>query len=452
MESVFRRHTLAIASLIIFTISAVSSYAFADYDGKTELSLRKAVALALERNRDILVMEKEIETARARILGARGQYMPRVDIYGSYTQRDAVMDIGLPQGSDGRKDFGVFAGYEDEKRAGISLVQQLFNPAIPANLERAKIDLKIQEESLNSLKLDVEFDVSRLYHGMLLAHEKERIARDLLEQAESHHDVVKNKYDEGTVSEFDLLQSKVQVSRVKPDLVRAENERESLTADFRKVTGLGAWQDLMLPDDLKYAPTDMGEKQFLEIAYEKKPEFLIKTLAIKAEKQNIRAAKASGRPRVYANIDYYYVSDDLGDMFNSEHNNWNAGLTVSIPLFDGFQARAKVEEAQARRVQARLRREDVDEAVALEVKKGVLALRQAKSIIESQEEAVLVAEKALKIATARYASGAGTNLDVLDAQISRSIIENNLKQAVHDYIVAEARMNKIIGISLFEED
>lgn len=455
MAYIFKRNTFTIVFIAFFVLVDIASFSYADTKEKAQflLSLEEAVSLAFKNNKDILIQENEIRVAKAQILKAQGEFLPKVNVNGGYTHRDSVMNLGSSLATNLDKDLGVFVGYEDEKRLGVSVEQPIFEGGKNiANLKQAKLKLKVQEENLRSKKLAVEFETQRLYYGILLAYETERIAQELLDQAQSHYEIVRSKFEEGASSKFDLLQSKVQVSKVAPELVRAQNAKDLIIAEFKKLIGIERKSSVGLQDKLSYSFIDIDEERFLEIAYKERPELVKKSLEIDIGQESIAAAKASGKPRINAGFNYDYKSDDTDDMFNSRHNNWNVGISISIPLFDGFSAKAKVDEAKARYAQAELGKDDAEEMVALEVRQGVLNLVQAKAIIESQQDSVEEAREAVTIAEVRYANGGGTNLDVLDTQVSLSQIEKNLSQGIYDYLMGSAYLNRTMGVSLFKEE
>ncbi len=452
MAHLFKRNTFKIVFLaLIFFIGSIGPlYAGIEEKREFSLSFADAVSLAFKNNKDILIQESQIKAAKAKILRAQGEFLPKVNVNSGYTHRDSVMNLGSSQTNNLDKDLGVFVGYEDEKKVGISIEQPIFEGGRNiAALKQAKLKLKVQQENLRALKLAVEFETQRLYYGILLAYETERIAQELLKQAKSHYEIVKRKFEEGASSRFDLLQSKVQVSKVVPQFVRAQNAKELILSEFKKLVGLRTKDPVALKDQLTYSLIDLNEESLLRIAYRKRPELIIRALEINIGEEDISAAKAAGRPRVNAGFNYEYKSDDIEDIFNSKHNNWNAGLSISLPLFDGFSAKAKVDEAKARYRQAELSEEDMQETVALEVRKAVLSLIQAQAIVESQQDSLEEAREAVRIAEVRYDNGGGTNLDVLDAQVSLSQIENNLNQGIYDYIMGNAYLNRIMGVSLF---
>lgn len=455
MGYIFKRYTLTIISLVLFTtlVGVQPSLAGTEQGEMLSLSLEEAISLAFDNDKNILAQAEEVKAAEAEILSAAGGFLPRVNVEGGYIHRDAVMGLKSSLADDLDKDLGVFVGYEDEKRVGLSVEQSIFEGGKNiANLKRAKLKLKVEEEVLRLQKNKVEFEVWRLYYGGLLADETERIAQELLDQAQSHYEIVKEKFEQGASSRFDLLQSKVQVSKVIPELIRAQNAKELIVAEFKKLVGIERKDSVTLEGELTcsfFAVNDRTYEKFLEIAYNKRPELAIKELEIGVGQESISVAKARGRPQVNATFNYDYRSDDTTDMFNSRHNNWNVGVSVSIPLFDGFSAKTKVDQAKARYRQAELGKEDARDTVALQVKQGVLDLSQARAIIESQQSSLREAEEFVEIAEARYDNGVGTNLDVLDAQVSLSQIKKNLSQGIYDYLVAKAYLNKTVGTNLF---
>jgi len=414
-----------------------------------DLSLMDAITLAFKNNKDIQIQEQEIEIAKAAIGGARSQFLPKVNLNAGYARNGAVTKVPIP-GS--KKDPGIFTGYENDNRLGVSLDESVYNgSANVVNFKQAQLGLKVQDETLRVRKLDVEFETKRLYYGLLLAYETQAIAQDLVNQAQSHYEDVKKKFEQGTSSKFDLLQSKVQVSKLMPELVKAKNAVDLIAADLKKILGLKMQDSLMLKDKLLYSLIEINEEEFLKQAYLNKPEMNLKALGIDINKWAIQMAKSGWRPQVNADLGYSYRSNNPSNMFNNRHSNWNAGFTVTIPIFDGFSTKAKVDEAKARYAQAVLGKDNLSDQIAVDIRQACLDLKQAETIINSQKDNIEEAKEALKIAEVSYNNGEGTNLDVLDVQVSLSQIEKNFSEGIYDYLMAKAFLDKTMGQGYLQE-
>ena len=400
----------------------------------SELNLTKAILVAFQNNKDIQMQEQEIAVASANILGAKSAFLPQINLQGSYTYNDKILSPN------------IFSGYKNDHLAQLAFSESVYSGgANMANFKQAKISLDIQQETLRAKKLDVEFDARRLYYGLLLAYETERIAKDALAQAIAHYEDVKQMFDQGTASRFDMLQSGVQVSLLEPNVVRARNEIDSLKADLNKLLARKVDFPIETEEKLSYIFIRIEENEFLKNAYLERPEIKLKTLGVDMNKWSIQMAKSGYRPQVDILGGYSYRSDSLGNLFNDKQNNWNAGLAVNVPIFEGFSTKAKVDAARARFAQSKIDKDNLVDQIAVEVHKACLSLQESEMIIKSQRDNVDQAKEALRISQVSYANGVAINLDVIDAQVSLAQIQKNLAAGIYDYLMAQAYLDRSIG-------
>lgn len=444
--SVFIGAGVSLASLCVFSVFA------GEETGQAGLTLMEAAKLAFRNNKTIQIQQKEVDAAKADILGAQSEFLPKINVTTGYTHNDWVPQFQSGPGVEPKKDIGLFTGYKNDLQAGASLTENLYNGgASIAQLNRSRLMFKVQEETLRARKLEVEFETRRLYYGLLLAYEVERISRELVAQAQAHFEDVQNKYNQGTSSKFDLLQSKVYVSKQIPGWVKAKNDIELIKADLRKLLGMKMDDAIRLHGKLEYAPVELREDEFLKTAHQRKPEMVLKLLGVDLGWWNIEMAKTGFRPQLAAGMGVLTRSNDPGDMFNQKHYNWNVGVDVVIPIFDGFSTKAKVDAAKAKYQEAVLSKEDVADQTAVDIRRACLDLTRALAIIDSQKDNVVEAKEALRIAIVSYNNGVGTNLDVLDAQTSLGQIEKTLSEAIYDYLMAQAFLDRTMGVSFIEK-
>ena len=433
--------------LSVFLISGIAQAAESK-DALVLSSLKDAIILAYKNNKEIQIQEKEVAVAKAQILGAKSNFLPQINLDTSYTRRGAVLTSTAPS----KKDVGVFTGYKNDNQAGISVTEDVYTGgANIANLKQTQLNFKSQEEGLRAKKLDVEFEAKRLYYGLLLAYETERIAKNLVDQAQAHYIEVKDKFNQGTSSKFDLLQSKVQVSLLMPELVKARNAINIVIADLNKLLGLAMQSFIRVEDRLDYSLVEIRESEFLQQAYLNKPEMIIKSLGIDINKWGIKFANATDKPQIGIGANYDFRSNNWGNMFNNRHSNWDVGVSVTIPIFDGFYTKAKVEEAKAKYSQSILSKDNLGDQIALDIKQACLDLVQAKTIIDSQKDNIVEASEALKISEVGYRNGVTINLDVLDSQVNLAQVQKNLAGGIYDYLMAKAQLDRTMGIEYLTE-
>jgi outer membrane protein TolC len=121
------------------------------------------------------------------------------------------------------------------------------------------------------------------------------------------------------------------------------------------------------------------------------------------------------------------------------------GVRLSWALFDGFLTKGKVVEAKARRGRASEAKAETMRQVELQVRTAWSDLRTARAVLDAQVENVRTAQRSLEIAKARHNEGAGTQLDVLDAQSALTQARGQYVNALRDHSVARARLLRATG-------
>jgi TolC family type I secretion outer membrane protein len=422
-------------SIVIFLLFASTLNA-----EEKPLTLKDAITTAFDNNKDIQIQEKVVQIAKANILDATSNFLPHINLNASYTRNDKVLAEN------------IFSGFKNDNQVGLSVTESVYNGGADiANFKQAQIGLNVQEETLRAKKLDVEFDAKRLYYGLLLAYEAERIALDLVNEAEEHYKNVKDKFDHGTASRFDTLQSKVKVALLMPQLVSARNDIDYIKAELNKLLGRKIDTSIQTDEKLEYSPIEIREGEFLQAAYLNKPELILQVLGVDISKWSIEMAKSGYRPDISIQASVNNRSDNTGDIFKSEQSNWNAGVSVSIPIFEGFSTKAKVDAARAQYAQATLTKDNLVDQIAVDIRKSCLDLDKAESIILAQKDNIDEAREALKISEISYDAGVGINLDVIDSQVSLAQVRQNLASGIYDYLMAEAYLDRNMGKSYITE-
>jgi outer membrane protein TolC len=127
-----------------------------------------------------------------------------------------------------------------------------------------------------------------------------------------------------------------------------------------------------------------------------------------------------------------------------------AGAQVSWSIFDGFLTKGKIQQASALHAGARMDVENAERNIELEVRTDYSNFIEARETLESQKKVGEEAEEALRLAKARGDSGTGTQLDVLSAQTALTQARSTQVQALHDYDVARARLERAMGINILQ--
>jgi HAE1 family hydrophobic/amphiphilic exporter-1 len=257
--------------------------------------------------------------------------------------------------------------------------------------------------------------------------------------------MAKNRRAAGVATELDVLRSQVDLENQKAQLERFRGEQE---------WAQGALNAAMLrPIETAIEPTDALVAEPLPVSVDEvtraallaRPEVKAAELTEKIYTELIGVARAESRPHLDFNGSYGYSVRQPGNFLEGDFARWSAGVTLTIPVFDGWRTAGKVAQARGQRNQATQDRLALENRVRLEVRQSVDRLATAERVLEASQLNVTQATRALEMTQANYQHGAATTLDVLDAQAALTLAESLRLQALFDHANARATLRFVMG-------
>ena len=207
-----------------------------------------------------------------------------------------------------------------------------------------------------------------------------------------------------------------------------------------------------LSDQLEALPYQIDLPEAIEQALANRTELAALRKQEALQKENVINARSGYKPTVSVfggytwNNSQFTDPEDLGWTLHG----WNAGAEFTWDIFDGMLTRGKVIQARALYEKSRTDMEDMGRQIELEVRTAYSQFIEAQEVLDSQKTVQAEAEEALREAEARAEAGTGTQLDVLDAQTSLTQARTTEIQALHDYAVARAKLERAIGANLMQ--
>jgi len=121
------------------------------------------------------------------------------------------------------------------------------------------------------------------------------------------------------------------------------------------------------------------------------------------------------------------------------------GLSLNIPIFDGFGTKAKTQMAMIDRDRLALQVDDFQRAVELEVINARTQYYNAKERLERQEKNLELAERIYNTTQIKYKEGVGSSLEMRQAEQELYTTQANYMNALYDLIVAKTALDKSLG-------
>ncbi len=450
------KHVLisAAAGLALLSIAVAEERRIATPKVNGNLTLENAVMVALQSNPDVLRAKMEVERTRGLILEIRAQALPRVTLAGNYSQQDQRL---LEKGAGGPN----FNQSTNDKSWHITLEtrQLLYSGGQVRAANRVAKLTEVQSNHLFRDTLDRAIAQTRSqFYAVLLNRKLITVAEESIRLLEDELRDQKNRLAAGTVPRFNVLRAEVALANAKPDLIRARNNMLIARLELAKTLGLSgangteAGPTFDVVGELRQEPFPWSLEDAMAMAHARRSSLKVQKQNVLTEEQQITIAKAGYKPRFEASAGLEARNSRLSDDLSDEVHGWYFGVDGTWKIFDGLETKGRVDQANARLTSAKIALDDAAQQVELEVQKAFAKIGEARELIASQVKAVEQADEALRLARERLAAGAGTQLEVLDAQVARTKASTTQQQALYDYEVALAVFDRATGAKTVYDD
>lgn len=397
------------------------------------LGLKDAVETALRNNRQVLAAQRQRETAERGIGQARGAFLPHVDLVEGFTYSDKptlVFSSLLDQANFKQRNFAASSLNEPTPLSNLSSQIRLEQPLytggrLTAELRGARALARAESERTRRTEQEVIFRVTEAYYQARLAEGSLGVVGKALDSARAHLRRTRDLFEKGLATRADYLRTQVLVGGLEREEIEAENRVTLAHARLRHVLGAGEdrW---MLTEEISEDDEPVGELAPLVAEAEQfRPDLEAAEKEVDRSLEAVRSAQAG-----------YYPSMGVVTQFESNTRRFDGSgesfavfVTARWNLFSGFITREKVAQEEAFHQRARLLRDDLVQAIRVEVEQAYLGLLAARRQVAVARESVAQAEESLRIFKDRYEVGLAKNIDVLDGEVAVKRAEQDLLQA-----------------------
>lgn len=397
------------------------------------LNLRSCVNTALQNHPSIKAAQSNVDVNRSRIGQARANYYPQVNFASSY---DRLNPATGPGGTI------VGTGAYDDYRNTFTASQNIYD------FGRTSSQVSIQQHNTESSQSDLQditdqvvFNVQQAYYALLQADRNRVVAVATVRQFEQHLAQAKGFYDVGTRALFDVTKAEVDLSNARLNLIRAENSVRIGRLNLNNAMGVPNAPVYTIEDSLSYQPYLLTMDEAVKRAYQDRPDLKSLIARKEAAEKSLSYARSGYLPYLTGNANYGWT----GDRFNDQNSGWGIGASLNVPLFSGFLTKYQVDEAKANLRVLEANENVLRQNILLSVQQASLNMKEAEERITTAALTVRQAEENLNIATGRYQTGVGNPIEVTDALVNYNNAQTAYNQALYDYKVAQASLDRAIG-------
>ena len=439
-------------TLIFFIVS--SSVAAA----QTPLALEESIDIALKNSFVLNIAKEGTRGATAQKREAMTGFLPKFSTSYRYTRLNEAPQIKFPGYEFPGHDpippfsvpaFGITAGTKNNYNWIIEAKQPIFaGGGILANYQASRIGADVASVEEIAKYQDVVQDVKIAYFDVLRAQRVLEAADQSVKMLEAHRDVADNYFQVGFIAKNDLLQAEVELANGRQTLIRAQNAVDMAKSRFNTLLKRRIFEPVNIVDMLNYQPLEQSLEECLAIAKENRPE--LKVAALKAEQASkaVWMARSELFPSLSLVGNYTRFGDEAsvsGSKFQ-DAESWYVMAVASWNFWEWGRTKFRVDASKARENQAIETSKEVNDQITLEIKNAYLLLKEAENQILVSEKVIEQAEENFRISEERYKERVSTSTEVLDAQTLLTRAKSQYANALGDYNINYAKLQRAMGV------
>ena len=440
------------------------------------LDLGAALELALSTNPTIKTSEMEVERYDYVRKEAMGSHLPTLTVGGQFAYN--VIKQEMVKGMSFGSDMAVSATAD--------LTIPLFAPAIYSTMKMSRVQQELAVEQARATRIDLVNAVKKAFFQILLLEKSYAVLQESDKTIRETVENTRTMFSAGLASEYDLLTAEVQLSNLQPNIISVGNGigiakqmlkmylsipehveiavSGSLDAHRDESFAVVPIYDVDLDDNSEIRQLDYQQtlvRQQIKLANTGYMPTIAAygSLIVSGQDKQSSFGGLGGSPNrigpdnpLYNAPITYGAYQEMMDRNNvPPANKWwwqtplSAGIRVSIPIFTGLKEHYKVKQLKNSIGQIDLQKDYLREAKRLEARTAINSLTTARETMLANEKTVEQAQKAYDISRTRFNAGAGTMLEVNQAELNVTQARLNHSQAIYDYLAAKADYDKIIG-------
>lgn len=439
------------ASLLLLLLLPIG-LTWAQETDTLELTMQQAVEMAMEQNQDVQIAKLNVARANAQVREAKGNYLPGVNLSGSYDRNIKKPVFFLPAGGGfggggSNEVTAIPAGSDNSYNLNAQANLPVYNKQVYENVDMAKATNKLSQQQLAAKKQEMGKEVKTAYIDALMMHESLQVREKSLKNAKNNLQNVKNLNSQGIAPDYDVLRADVQVENQRPEVLKAKNSYKAGIDYLKFLIGMNIDRPVKLKGIL--AAYYKENKSVSLKAYSIQDNSTLKQIGLEKNvtHHQINLNKTAYYPTLSLVGNYTYQTQANNFEFNDYRwvSSLSAGLRVQVPLFSGLTRHYKLQQSRIELQKVQEREEKLKKSLSIQARDALNKAKQAEKRIKAQKQNVAQAKKGYNIAEVSYQKGTINLMEVNDAELALTQAKMNYLQAIYDYVKAIIEYEKIVN-------
>ncbi len=440
-----RRRTIHILTLIL----TLAAYGRAQQI--IDLSVEQALQIGFDKSKGLHASLMKVQYADAKSSETNTLLLPSLKFGGAYTRLSSVpaFEVNLPLPPPAPSHFVLAPAILDNYNLHVTLQQPLFTGwKVQGAVDAADYSAQAVAKEYERDKSDLVFNIKSAYWNLSKAVEIGKVVDDNVEQLRAHVKDAQSWQSQGLITNNDVLKVQVQLSEAQLRQIDARNAVQLARIALNNIIGIPLETEVRLTSNLEHTPEVFPTLQDLvQQARARRADVESMKLRVKAGEAGVSLATSNWFPQIYLTGNYYFnrPNQRFQPIVDAFKNTWDLGVGMSFDIWNWGSTVHQTDEAKAQLSQAQDALSQLEDAITLDVTSNYLNLQRAKERISVAREGVQQAEENYRITNNKFKQGLSVNTDLLDAEVAMLQARTNYTQALTDFGLAEAGLQRSLG-------
>ncbi len=426
---------------------------------QTRYSLQEAIQYGVTHNINVKNTQVDAQSAESRIGEIRSVGLPQVSASMSLMDNLIIQRVFLPaiffdaQAPEGAPPVPVQFGVKYSGNAALQLNQMIFNAQWLLGLKAAQTYRELAVKNVTQSKVQVAESVSKAYYGVLIAEERAKLLDLNIQRLDSLTREMSAMNQKGFVEKLDVDRLEVSLNNLKTERSKVQNMVDLSYYMLKFQMGMKLDETIQLTDrineaDVNRIASEVKADDGSLFKYDQRIDYSILKSNLLLSEMDVENNKRGYFPTVSAFAGYGYNTgrNSFGEVFGSPwFNNANIGLSINIPVFDGFAKKYKIQQAKFTVDKVKQSLSLVEQSIDLQIRSANITIINGLETLKTQKRNLDLAQEVVRVSKIKYQSGTGSNIEVINAESALKESQTNYFASLYDLLLAKVDLDKAKG-------
>lgn len=429
-------------------------------DSTGVLTLNDCINIALEKNSSLRVSKYSNEAAAKDVLGSYSGILPSISasaskgigVTGPFEDvREVTVGTDSVTGAAISRKLTIVSDRTsiNSNSLGLQVNQPIFDGGIWWNrIRRANANKKSAEYGLLGKQNDVILEVEQAYFNLNKQIKLLEVYQIAVSRSQDQLDRTEKMYELGATAQLDVFQARVNLGNDRISMLQQQNTVDQAKKNLNLVMGQDPFTSLKISSEINLEKNLPEARELIQTAFENQPGIKQNEADIKSSSLSVSMAKGQYYPSLYGFANYRRSNETFDKVYSKFDQNYNVsyGVSLSLNIFNGFSDYVSIQKAKIAQKQSKENFEEYKRNLASEIEQYYANYKSYLDIIEINKQNLDAAKEEMRLAEERYQIGAGTALEVREAQVNLTRAEETLIAAQFNARIVLAQLDSGLGL------